>query len=518
MSVCSVGNVLFFVGIATRRCFSAKIAGLSCQAVEAVLLMPISEHRCHFRLDSPSFAHSLEVVTFHGSEAINRPFSFDVHAVSYHGELALQHCIFSDAYLTSKWPGVGFHAQIQSIGRSNTGSAAAHYHITLGPRMGCLAHRYNQRIFQDQPVSAIISQVLNEHGIRDTDYTFQLTRRHEAIEFCAQHGETDLQLLDRLCAQAGIHYYFEHSSVRHVLIFTDDLRHTRRTSRVQFGQQYERGEISQFEVRRASGRGTAEQGALWAKGASALHFLHPGMQLPMTEHADPPCNQAWLLTEVHHRGLRPSFKGGVPEPAYGNSFSGVPATAHLRRAKARSAPRRIGLQRARVVGDLFEEAQRDHEGRIKVRFDWGHQGDGSRYTDCWLPIEPELEHAGTPWWGGMEVVVDFVDGDPDQPEIIDHLWDPDISPLDAGPGSERGMPTSPALPKGITTRLDRQQVLGNTPQIQINELTLHLDSSNELNFSVGSSHVHITRDGVTLRSPNIVMATQRAIDDEGSVS
>jgi type VI secretion system secreted protein VgrG len=480
--------------------------------------MPISEHRCHFRLDSASFARSLEVVTFQGSEAINKPFSFDVHAISYHGELALQQCIFSDAYLTSKWPGVGFHAQIQGIGRSNTGSGAVHYHITLGPRMGCLAHRYNQRIFQDMPASAIIGKVLNEHGIRETDYAFQLTRRHEAIEFCAQHGETDLQLLDRLCAQEGIHYYFEHSSVRHVLIFTDDLRHTRRTSRVQFAQQFKRGEISQFEVRRASGRGAAEPGTLRAKGASGLHFLHAGMQLPMAEHPDPHCNQSWLLTEVHHRGLRPASRQGVPAPAYCNRFSGVQATFGLRRANARSATRRIGLQRARVVGELFEEAQRDHEGRIKVRFDWGHQGDGSRYTDCWLPIEPELEHAATPWWGGMEVVVDFVDGDPDQPEIIDHIWDPDISPLEAGPNTRGAVQTPPASPKRITTRLDRHQVLGDAQQIRVNELTLHLDSSNELDFSVGSSQVIITRDSVRLSSPNIVMAAHDTTDDENGLS
>lgn len=476
--------------------------------------MSITEHQCHFRLDSIHFLHSLEVMTFQGTEAISKPFSFEVQAVSFHGELDLQKCLFSDAYLSSKLPGVGFHGQIQSIGRSNTGPGPAHYQITLGPRMGCLAQRYNQRIFQDMPARSIIRKVLREHGIHEESYAFELSKNYDELAFCAQHGETDLQLLDRLCAQEGIHYYFEHSTVQHVLVFSDDLRHTRRSSAVHFESQFVKGEISQFEVSKASAGGPKSPATLRVKGASALYFLRAGTQLPMTGHPKAQCNQAWLLTDVHHSGLQPEFQMGVTAPAYLNSFSGVQASSGLPRNKGKLPPRRIGLQRARIAGVLFDEALRDHEGRIKVRFDWGHQGDGSRYTDCWLPLEPHLENADMQWWGGMEVVVSFVGGDPDQPQIIDYVCDPDISPRDAVAARRDAIQTQVAPQDCITTRLDRQHFLGDTQQIHLDDLTLHLDSSNQLNFSVGNSHVKISSEGITLISPNIVMGTQRPVEDD----
>lgn len=475
--------------------------------------MSVSEHSCHFRLDSTRFMRSLEVMTFQGTEAINKPFSFEIQAVSFHGELDVQQCLFSDAYLSSKLPGIGFHGEIQSIGRSNTGQGPAHYSITLGPHMGRLAQRYNQRIFQDMLAKSIIRQVLREHGIHEDSVVFDLSKRYEQLDFCAQHNETDLQLLDRLCAQEGFHYYFEHSNAQHVLVFSDDLRHSPRSTSVHFESQFARGEISQFELGVPIKRGLKTPTVLRIKGASALDFLRSGQQLPMTGHPDVQCNQGWLLTEVHHRGSRPAFQSGVVTPAYLNSFSGVQAAFGMERAKPESPPRRIGLQRARIAGALFDEAQRDHEGRIKVRFDWGYQGDGSRYDDCWLPLEPNLENADRPWWGGMEVIVSFVDGDPDQPEIIDYVCDPDISPRDPDAVSNSVLPIPITPPHSVTTRLDRQSFLGDAQQIRIDDLTLHLDSSNELNFSVGNSHVKISSEGVTLVSPNIVMAARMPVDE-----
>jgi type VI secretion system secreted protein VgrG len=476
--------------------------------------MTVTEHNCHFRLDSIHLMRSLEVMTFQGTEAINKPFFFEVQAVSFHGEVDLQKCLFGDAYLSSKLPGIGFHAQIQSIGRSNTGPGPVHYRITLGPRVGCLAQRYNQRVFQDMPAKAIIRKVLREHGIHEHSYCFELSKSYDEIEFCSQHGETDMQLLDRLCAREGFHYYFEHSPVQHLMVFSDDLRHTPRITSVHFESQYVQGEISLFEKSRTGTKGSKVPSALEAKGASALYFLRAGTQLPMTGHPDTQCNQAWLLTEVHHRGLQPEFQMGMVATAYMNTFTAVQAAFGLKRAQAQSAPRRIGLQRARVAGALFDEALRDHEGRIKVRFDWGNQGDGARYTDCWLPLEAHLETADMQWWGGMEVVVRFVDGNPDQPEIVDYVYDPDISPRD-----QETMPRAPVvIPSAprhcVTTRLDPAHFLDHTQQIQLDDLTLHMDSSNQLNFSVGNSHVRISSEGVTLISPNIVMGVQKPAEDD----
>jgi type VI secretion system secreted protein VgrG len=480
--------------------------------------MSVTEHHCHFRLDSIVFLYSLEVMIFQGVEAISKPFSFDIEAVSLYGEIDLQHCLFADAYLSSKLPGVGFHGQIHSIGRSNTGPGPAQYHITLGPRMGCLGFRYNQRVFQDMPGKSIIRKVLREHGIHEDGYVFELIEEQGEREFCAQHGDSDLQLIERICAQEGIHYYFEHSPDNHVLVFTDNLRETPRTSSVHFNSQFQRGEITRFAICQSVTSESGKRLPTRVRGTSGLHFLRAGMQLPMTGHDDPFCNQPWLLTEVTHHGVQPVFTVGKVEPAYVNGFTCVPSVIGLR-SKASGAVRQpVGIQRARIVGALFDEALRDPEGRIRVCFDWGHQGDGSRYNDCWLPLATELQARDLQWWGGMEVVVSFRDGDPDRPMISDTLYDPDVSPArESSIQAER--PTEKPVEKhqaAITTRLDRKHFLGDTQQIHLDDLTLHLDSSNEVNFSVGGSHLKIDADGVTLSGPNIVLSTLPPPDDAES--
>ncbi|WP_268798142.1 type VI secretion system Vgr family protein [Pseudomonas huanghezhanensis] len=470
--------------------------------------MSITEHHCHFRLDSIAFPRSLDVMTFKGQEALSRPFLFEVQAVSLHQELNVQQCLFSDVYLSSKVPGVGFHAQIQNIGRSNTGPGPAHYQITLGPRMGSLAHRSNQRIFQNMPAASIIRKVLREHGIHEVDYAFDLNRQYEELAFCAQHGETDLQLLERLCRQEGIVYYFEHSTANHLLVFSDEMRHTRRTAAAHFESQAARGEITRFEVIPSSPENAGEQRpALRIRGASALPFVRAGMQLPMTGHPDLQCNQAWLLTDVRHWGLQPVFKMGAFAPAYLNAFSGQQASCGLKPAKPLSEPRKIGLHRARVVGASFDEVPRDHEGRIKVRFEWGDQGDGSRYNDCWIPVDSKLDQPDRLWEGGMEVVVSFVEGDPDRPEIMAVVCDADTSTM----AHTQAFVTAQ---NGVTTRLDRQDVLGDTGHIHLDGFTLQLGSSNELSLSVGGSHVRISGDDVTLTSPTIVLTAHGPVNDQ----
>ena len=91
-----------------------------------------------------------------------------------------------------------------------------------------------------------------------------------------------------------------------------------------------------------------------------------------------------------------------------------------------------GTQTAVVVGPAGEEIFTDKYGRVKVQFDWDRTGKKDANSSCWVRV-------ATPWagkqWGaihipriGMEVLVHFQEGDPDQPIIIGSVYNADMMP------------------------------------------------------------------------------------------
>jgi uncharacterized protein involved in type VI secretion and phage assembly len=379
------------------------------------------------RLDVKHLEQPLEVLSFSGFDAIDQPFALQLQVLSHQGELDTRTLLFSSAYFNLSAPGLGYHGQIQRIVRV----APGRYQMTLGARLACLGHRYNQRVFQDVSAEAIMRELLREHGIHKSSYAIDLTRATGEREYCAQYQESDLQLLQRLCVEEGIHFYFSHTRFNHVLRFTDDIE-----------------ELS-------AGR------------------------------------HAWQ-----------SRRKAFPEQL---SCDSTASPSPLRRADT---------QRAWVVGRLFEEARRDERNRIEVRFDWGHQGTGSLYNDCWLRIAEHMDQQPGQWWGGMEVLVSFVQGDADRPLITGSLVDPHINPQTspaAAPGS--GVPLAkrsaePLLKSTISTRVGRRWLLGESNTLQVGDMVVDLPTDQTMRLSVGDSDVIIEADTVLLRSPQIVMCTE----------
>jgi hypothetical protein len=181
------------------------------------------------------------------------------------------------------------------------------------------------------------------------------------------------------------------------------------------------------------------------------------------------------------------------------------------RQSATNAPgrRRISMHRACVVGGLFELVSLDDRNRLKVRFDWGNQGDGARFNDCWIPVDLALLQGNNPWWGGMEVIVSFRDDNPDDPFISNRLWDPDINP--------RTQPEPVSLPRRIiTTRIDREMFLDESRQFTVDdELIVRMARNNEMHFRVGSSLVTIDSKSVSLSGLKIMLSSIAEAQGEG---
>ncbi|WP_348692082.1 type VI secretion system tip protein TssI/VgrG, partial [Stutzerimonas balearica] len=177
----------------------------------------------HFSLQLP-VAHDLQVLEFRGREALSTPFAFEVELVSERPDLELESLLHQPAFLAFAPDGAGIHGLVHRIAQGESGRRLTRYRLTLVPQLAYLAHRSNQRIFQQLTVPQIVARVLEEHGIlAGVGHRFDLGPVvYPAREYCVQYDESDLHFIQRLCEEEGIHYHFQHSPDGHVLVFGDD--------------------------------------------------------------------------------------------------------------------------------------------------------------------------------------------------------------------------------------------------------------------------------------------------------
>lgn len=167
-----------------------------------------------------------------------------------------------------------------------------------------------------------------------------------------------------------------------------------------------------------------------AEGESDQPTLRSGHLFKLTEHPRKPYNDLWLLLSVTHTGKQPqvleeSVTHDVkPEDGfsqgYRNSFSAMPWDVFYR-PPLLTRNTVLVSQTARVTGPEGEEIFCDEYGRVKVEFHWDRAGLGSDKSSCWLRVSSSWAGQGfgavTIPRVGMEVVVTYLEGDPDKPLI-----------------------------------------------------------------------------------------------------
>lgn len=377
-----------------------------------------------FRLDVAGLSDPFEVLAFTGSEALSEAFAFEIDVLIDDPHLDLAGLLHRSAFLCFGPSGEGVHGQLQSLVQHEHGTGLRLSRVRLGPKLACLALRLSQRIFSGRSVPQILEQVLREHGIVGHQRRFDLRGDYPARTFCTQYRESDLQLLQRLCAQAQIHYYFEHERDRHCLVFTDDPAHLPLAGAARYQCEDDEACVSpalrQWQLRKALQPGPSGlQTVQHAEGCSDLSTLRCGHWLRLAGHPFAECNRQWLLTRIEHCA-DPSLD--VP---YTNRVFGavqLPNSA----ASATSRLRMHSLQRAWVV--TVDEPQPDHQRPVAVQFDWLYQGEGAAASHCWLPLAPSLNATSLATLReGVEVVVSFLEGDPDQPVISGVLLEPALA-------------------------------------------------------------------------------------------
>jgi len=165
------------------------------------------------------------------------------------------------------------------------------------------------------------------------------------------------------------------------------------------------------------------------EGQSSCPRLIPGFTFKLTNHDLGSFEKEYLLTSVSHFGSQPQVleeQAGAEGFSYSNQFSGIPSEVVYRPLRITPKPIVQGIQTAIVVGPAGEEIYTDEHGRVKVQFHWDRVGEKDEKSSCWIRVSQIWAGAG---WGAMhipridqEVVVDFLEGDPDKPLITGRVY------------------------------------------------------------------------------------------------
>lgn len=166
----------------------------------------------------------------------------------------------------------------------------------------------------------------------------------------------------------------------------------------------------------------------YGKGASNVTCLCAGGIFTLGDHSHAAIALSKLLvTRVVHTGCCPDadrarHASERSDQSYYNSFECIPAHRVLHSREATPKPRIFGPQTATVVGPPGKEIHTDAHGRIKVLFHWDRLSSGDQSSSCWVRVAQMWAGHGWGTWFvprvGMEVVVEFLDGNPDRPLVV----------------------------------------------------------------------------------------------------
>lgn len=423
----------------------------------------------------------LVLLHFSGSDRLNDLFEYHVEALSANKAVDFDKLLGTHATFTIKTPAGERHydgiiAQAEWAGESKDG---IHYMFTLRPWIWLAGLRRNQRIFHNKSVVEVLTTLLQPYaGLGKPAVDNRLTKSYPTLEYTVQYRESDLAFACRLMERFGINYHFTHDTGSHSLVMTDGVEgHTligerdymnyvgRHPSDAEHFWQWRqlRGVTTgavrltdyNFKTPSAamevsqSGHMSHPQGAIESfdypgdypelglgetmvglrtrqeRGQDAriqaegdIASLCSGLRLNLSGDAIADATGLqFVCLATTHTYRAGGFHSGtqVDEQKYTAQYMLMPVTQPIAPRRKTPQPLVYGPQTAVVVGD--GEIDCDQYGRILVRFHWDLDKAYSmrcRVSQNW---------AGKGWGGmvipriGMEVVVEFLEGDPDKPLV-----------------------------------------------------------------------------------------------------
>ena len=429
------------------------------------------------------------------------------------------------------------------------------YRAEVVPWLWFLTRSSDCRIFQEMTVPDIIEAVFGDFGF--SDYELDLQGNHPEREYCVQYRESAFNFLSRLMEEEGVFYWFRHEDGRHTLVIADhkgayvdcpqnEIEYhpgsltAAHISQWEHRYEYRSGkraqtdynfktpstdlavdtntlidlpEIANYELYDYPGEyGVKGDGEDLVKVRmeeeevahdivrciSGCRTLHTLGKFTVTRHECPSEeSKAYMITEVQHSATDNTHLVGAGETFYENSFSCIPEDIVFRPERITPRPQIRGPQTAVVTGPAGEEIYPDEYGRVKVQFHWDRYGTRDENSSCWMRVSQV--HAGRGFGGidlpriGEEVIVDHLEGDPDQPIITGRVYNAENMPPNGLPNGKMisGMMTNTTPGGGGDNTIMLDDTAGNE-QIRIHgqynmDTTVDNDQSNTISNNRTSS-------------------------------
>ena len=167
-------------------------------------------------------------------------------------------------------------------------------------------------------------------------------------------------------------------------------------------------------------------------GFGAVRGLACGYRFELQDHPRADQNQAYLVMSTRIELVHSGYESGLDETSCKCRFTAIEGSETFRPRRDTPKPTVAGLHTAMVVGPAGQEIHTDLHGRAKVQFHWDRIGKNDDKSSCWVRV-------ASPWagqnWGsislpriGQEVVVDFLEGDPDRPLITGRVYNGEQTP------------------------------------------------------------------------------------------
>jgi type VI secretion system secreted protein VgrG len=354
--------------------------------------------------------------------------------------------------------------------------------FVLRPWFWLLTKTNNCRIYHNKSVVDVIQDVFGKHDF--AVFKNKLSQSYPVLEYCVQYCESDYAFVSRLMEEYGIYYFFEHSEEGHAMVLADaQSAHVAKSGNGKLNFVYLQDKVPQgtelltsvvpirllrsgkfsmkdydyhkptkdmnsssaadatyansmLEVYTYPGRYVeksvgesltkvkleaedSQDGRVRAQG-NAINCT-PGYLADLINHNEADLNGKYLIVRASHQYRTSIYRTGseVPDNTYEGSYDLMTVDLPFRAQSTTPKPRILGPQTAFVVSEV------DDKCRIKVKFHWQREDGESRY----VRISHGWSGGG---WGdqkipriGMEVIVEYLDGDPDQPMVTGCVYNGD---------------------------------------------------------------------------------------------
>jgi type VI secretion system secreted protein VgrG len=421
------------------------------------------------------------------------------------------------------------------------------YRAEVVPWPWLLTRTTDCRIFQNLNTPDIITKIFGDFGF--SDYKLELKGSFPKREYCVQYRETTFNFISRLMEHEGIFYFFRHEDGKHTMVLANAASSYADCpeSQVEYSPgslapnhvqswehhyEFRSGKWSRtdynFETPSTSlltststvidlpdapkyeifdypgeyfvkGDGDPvtkvrmeeeEVGYNVVNAASQCCTFTPCGKFTLKDHDVGAENGAYMITSIRHSATEASYGSTANGATYNNVFTCIPSSVLYRPPRATPKPMVQGVQTAVVTGPGGEEIYVDKYGRVKVQFFWDRQGKKDDKSSCWIRVAEQW--AGKNWGFvcnpriGQEVIVDFLEGDPDRPLITGRVYNAEQMPPYALPGS--------MTQSGIKSRSSKGGSPANYNELRFEDLkgsemvTLHAEKDQTIEVEHDESH------------------------------